>query len=473
MAYRFEKASGTILKRFQQKAEEMKKNVLASADPSPDTFSGRCYYFSNDGADSNDGLSPQSALKTPGMVEHLPLQRGDAVLFRRGDIFRGAINCKHDGITFSAWGEGEKPVICGSARNYAEPELWEKSEVPGIWVCTLPINNAGVITFDHDPRITGKYDVLLGFSVPLEPEMEPSPLHLKNDLDFFSDLDTNTLYLKSEKNPGLRFKQIEIGENIHLFCFRGGIREDLTVDNLHITLTGAHAVSFITHKRGEVRNCIIDYVGGSVLWRKGGSIMSDKMNIRYGNAIEVYGGCSGFKVWNNWIYQIYDTGITHQFHRDKNTECIQENVEYFDNLIEYCFWSIEYYNTDTKYSITRNIYVHNNFCRFGGAGWGCTPERREKSPMYSFMKKADETENYLTEKNIFQFTHGVIYKHFPPVPPENSLIFRENIYIQYADAKFALWDDISVPFNREEVTEFLSSTLKEEDCSIYEAEKTV
>ncbi|MBO7327777.1 MAG: hypothetical protein J6W00_03280 [Lentisphaeria bacterium] len=89
------------------------------------------------------------------------------------------------------------------------------------------------------------------------------------------------------------------------------------------------------------------------------------------------------------------------------------------------------------------------------------------------MKKADETENYLTEKNIFQFTHGVIYKHFPPVPPENSLIFRENIYIQYADAKFASWDDISVPFNREEVTEFLSSTLKEEDCSIYEAEKTV
>ena len=87
MTYRFEKASGTVLKRFQQKAEEMKKNVLASADPSPDTFSGRCYYFSNDGADSNDGLSPQSALKTPGMVEHLPLQRGDAVLFRRGDIF--------------------------------------------------------------------------------------------------------------------------------------------------------------------------------------------------------------------------------------------------------------------------------------------------------------------------------------------------------------------------------------------------
>ena len=77
MTYRFEKASGTILKRFQQKAEEMKKNVLASADPSPDTFSGRCYYFSNDGADSNDGLSPQSALKTPGMVEHLPLQPVD------------------------------------------------------------------------------------------------------------------------------------------------------------------------------------------------------------------------------------------------------------------------------------------------------------------------------------------------------------------------------------------------------------
>ena len=237
MSNDFVKASEQILAGFQQKADEMKKNVLAAVNPPAGKISGKCYYFSNDGNNANDGLTPETALKTPHMVEQLDLQRGDAVLFRRGDVFRGAVNCKSDGITFSAWGEGDKPVICGSARNYADPELWQPSEVRGIWVCTLPIVNAGVITFDHDPRCIGKYDALLGFSVPREPEMEPSPLHLKNDLDFFSDLDTKILYLKSDENPGSRFKRIEIGENIHLFCFRGGLREDLTVDNLHLTVT--------------------------------------------------------------------------------------------------------------------------------------------------------------------------------------------------------------------------------------------
>ena len=460
------------LEKFEIKADLMKDRVLSSTDPLPESFPGKCYYFSSEGCDNNDGLSPEKSLKSLEMVEQLPLEPGDAVLFRRGDLFRGSVNCNKNGITFSAWGSGDKPVICGSKRNYADPSLWVKSSVPGIWECTVPLKNVGVVSFDHDPRIIGKYDALLGFSVPHEPGMEQIPLHLKNDLEFFSDLDTDKFYLKSEQNPGERFKRIEIGENVHLFCFRQGLREDLTVDNLHITMTGAHGISFLTHNRGEVRNCIIDYVGGSVLWRKGGSTISSAMNIRFGNAVEVYGGCNGFKVWNNWIYQIYDTGITHQCHWDKENCYTQENVEYFDNLVEYCFWFFEYYNTDNKYSITRNIHVHDNFCRFGGCGWGCTPERWMKSSMYSFMKKADETENYLTEKNIFQFTRGIIYKHIPPITPEGALIFKNNVYIQYARERFALWDEKEIPFTREDTAAFADNVLKEEGGTYIEVPYT-
>ena len=470
MTSNFRAASDETLSFYRKKADDMKKRILETPDPSPGDFS-RCFYFSNDGDDTNDGLSPEKAIKSPAMVEKLPLQRGDAILFRRGDLFRGGVNCNADGITFSAWGKGEKPVLCGSARNYADPGLWEKSEVQGIWVCTVPVKNAGIISFDHDPRSVGKYDALLGCSVPREPEMAEAPLHLKNDLEFFSDLDTDKLYLKSEINPGVRFKRIEIGEQIHLFCFRNGVREDLTVENLHITMTGAHGVSFLTSRRCEVRNCVFDYLGGSVLWRKGGSSMSSKMNIRYGNAVEPYGGCNGFKVYNNWIYQIYDTGITHQYHWSKETCCTQENVEYFDNLIEYCFWFIEYYNTETKYSITRNVHVHNNFCRFGGTGWGCTPERFHRSPMYSFAKRADETENYVTEKNIFQYTRGIIYRHTPPLEEEGALIFRENTYIQHSGQKFAVWGENEIPFTQKDVTAFLTDTLKEENFSVYEVPK--
>ena len=76
------------LEKFQIKADLMKKNVLSAADPLPESFPGRCYYFSNDGCDSNDGFSPETPLKSLEMVEKLPLERGDAVLFRRGDVFR-------------------------------------------------------------------------------------------------------------------------------------------------------------------------------------------------------------------------------------------------------------------------------------------------------------------------------------------------------------------------------------------------
>ena len=458
------------LEKFEIKADLMKDRVLSSTDPLPESFPGKCYYFSSEGCDNNDGLSPEKSLKSLEMVEQLPLEPGDAVLFRRGDLFRGSVNCNKNGITFSAWGSGDKPVICGSKRNYADPSLWVKSSVPGIWECTVPLKNVGVVSFDHDPRTIGKYDVLLGYSIPREPEMEPIPYHLKKDLDFCNDLDTDLLYLKSEENPGIRFSRIEIGEMIHLFCFRGEFREDLTVDNLHITMTGGHGISFVMHKGGEVKNCVFDYVGGSVLWRNGGSIMSPLKNIRFGNAIESYGTCRDFKVRNNWIYQIYDTGITHQFHHNHDVVCTQERLEYSDNLIEYCFWAIEYYNYDGKYCITRDISVHDNFCRFGGTGWGCTPLRWRMSPMYCFLSHSDELENYRTERNIFQFTRGYIYKHFPPVAPDGGLIFKDNIYIQYSGENFASWGDLTVPFVRKDAEHFLERILKETGYILFEAD---
>ena len=82
--------------------------------------------------------------------------------------------------------------------------------------------------------------------------------------------------------------------------------------------------------------------------------------------------------------------------------------------------------------------------------------------MYSFAKRADETENYLTEKNIFQFTRGTIYRHTPPLEPEGALSFRENVYIQYAGERFAVWDEKEIPFTKDHVEPFIKEILKEE-----------
>jgi len=222
-------------------------------------------------------------------------------------------------------------------------------------------------------------------------------------------------------------------------------------------MTGAHGISAFSNKNMRVQNCIFDYIGGSV-WSK-------PRLIRYGNAVEIYGGCSGYYVSNNWMYQIYDTGITHQCNDQKTLDVTQENVEYWNNLIEYCFWSIEYYNMRNKYGITQNIYVHDNFCRFGGLGWGCVL-RKKSTPMYSFGVPAEETRNYRTENNIFQFSEGYILNHPHPLEPAGSLFFKGNTYIQWSDGMLAKWGNDVIPFEEGKASRFLKEVIGEENVKL-------
>ena len=208
----------------------------------------------------------------------------------------------------------------------------------------------------------------------------------------------------------------------------------MTIDNLHVTLTGSHGVGAGTTVSLTVRNCVFNWLGGSILTGFAGGDVTG-----YGNAVEVYGSVDGYHVYNNWMYQIYDTGITHQFSKTpsikKNT---MQNVEYNNNLIEYCFWSIEYYNAsggEGTYRETRDIHIHDNFCRMGGYGWGCAG-RESGAPMYCLGSPADKTENYVTENNIFDRCLGYLVSTYG-FDPNGSYIFRNNTYVQPYGAKFA------------------------------------
>ena len=74
-------------------AAHRKQEILGT----PDSLvgSGKRYYVSETGNDTNDGLSPESAWAT---LEHVNranhLRTGDVVLFRRGDLFRGILQTK-------------------------------------------------------------------------------------------------------------------------------------------------------------------------------------------------------------------------------------------------------------------------------------------------------------------------------------------------------------------------------------------
>ena len=82
-------------------------------------FGQTTYYVAANGQDANAGTTPNAPLQSLAKVNQLALQPGDAVLFRRGDTFRGTLFIRQSGsaslpLRFDAYGSGSKPVLSGS-----------------------------------------------------------------------------------------------------------------------------------------------------------------------------------------------------------------------------------------------------------------------------------------------------------------------------------------------------------------------
>lgn len=78
------------------------------------------YYVSNAGSDSNDGTTTSTTWATLDKVNGTSFAPGDSVLFRRGDIWIGALRASSSGtsgrpIIYGAYGAGDQPIISCSS----------------------------------------------------------------------------------------------------------------------------------------------------------------------------------------------------------------------------------------------------------------------------------------------------------------------------------------------------------------------
>ena len=98
---------------------------------------------------ANDGLSPETAWATIDRLNAQPLQYGDAVFFERGGVWRAAQVYTKPGVTYSAYGEGNKPGLYGSVENGGGAEKWtlwhEGEDGSKIWVYDRPMLDCGSI----------------------------------------------------------------------------------------------------------------------------------------------------------------------------------------------------------------------------------------------------------------------------------------------------------------------------------------
>ncbi|MBQ5591135.1 MAG: hypothetical protein IIU65_05585, partial [Clostridia bacterium] len=184
---------------YDESAEQKRLEIVNSQNiVKPSNVNNTTFYISENGNDSNDGRSPESAWKsTDNLWNYSWFNYGDVVLFERGSIYRNAHFVMMNGISYGAYGTGAKPALYGSAYNYADEKFWLTTSTPNVWKIQLDseITNIGNIVFD-----LGKY---CGNYLRNK--------NLKNDFDFWEDTANNCLYLYYSKgNPGKVFEDIEI-----------------------------------------------------------------------------------------------------------------------------------------------------------------------------------------------------------------------------------------------------------------------
>lgn len=308
-------------------------------------ITGTKYYVSVDGDDNNDGKSPEAPIKTLAAIHALPLQDGDAVLFKRGDIFRlGDTIEAVDGVTYGSYGEGAKPRIFGSPENYAENDNWVEVK-PNIWEIDFDFPYASGCTLDYG-KIKG-----------IQKKFERFDGMAENG-DYFHDEEAKKFYLYSDEKPSDRWHDIEIMPNICIFRLRDSRK--VTIDNICMKYTsffGVHAPDIKDNIC--ITNCEFGYIGGR--W-------SGK--VRMGNAVELWAGLPNIciedaTIKNNWFYQTYDSAVTWQ---GLPEDSVYRNITFSENLFEYNNADIEFWAfTGCK---VENFYMDKNICRFTSMGWG-------------------------------------------------------------------------------------------------------
>lgn len=411
-------------------AEARKQAIINS--PTAVTVTGTKYYVSADGNDSNDGLSPDAPWLTLSKVTNAGLKPGDGVFFKRGDIWRFQTLTCQEGVTYSAYGVGEKPRFYGSPENGAGAEKW--SRVPGttnVWVYYKPMRDCGAVVFNDGDSYAQKeylywngkgYRTFSSFNTninilgekPFTPK-DLKNLHFYNDINYsgvggnesdiqksLSGQDDNWYYIRvinynylegklylrcDEGNPGQIYNSIEFcmdkedGHAAMITCPERGV----TLDNLCVKY-GSHSIwldmpdhwrflnnNFSYGARNTLQNCEIGWMAGTT-----------ERFATCGNTI--YSG-DGPDLWginntaiNNYVYECQDNGIvveecpTYNMFPSKewnSVKMVWADLMIKGNLIEKCNGGIYFLNWEQQ--AVEGHYFHNgviedNYVLYSGYG---------------------------------------------------------------------------------------------------------
>lgn len=489
-----------FLNNIETISQKRKEEILSAKDNI--TIIGTTYYVSADGNDENDGKTPSTAWKTLSKVSSANLLPGDGVAFRRNDTFRGCVNTK-EGVSYFAYGEGDKPKLYAWDKNLADPSLWQiYDKEHNIWKLNELILDCGTLVFNegeaHSRKLIPSYKY--GKFVCRDNESKDFVLadEMTCDLDLFCSYtermttypskgenfpvpvvefdNYGDLYLRCDKgNPGEIFTSIEALAKRNMFTVKN--IDNVKIDNICMKYIGAHAIAAGGKccKGLHVTNCEIGWIGGTIQNYLGvdpnypegmrGSVT------RYGNGVEIYGGCDDYLVKDCYIYQCYDAGITHQY-TTRGEKIGMTNIRYLDNLVEYCVYSIEYFleKINEKESYIEDCVMAGNILRHSGYGWGQQRHNTHTPAHIKGWSYENTASNYVIYNNIFdraayRMLHLVAkYESSLPYMCSNTYIQNEGMMLgQYGANEISEPEILPFDSNAEQT---IYSVLKENNAKV-------
>lgn len=378
------------------KADALRKSILTAGNQLPKS-TGKTYYVSNNGDNSNDGLSE----KTP--LHSMPrLRSGDTVLFERGGVYYGMMIGASSGVNYGAYGTGDKPCLYGARENAAE-KSWRKY-AKNIWESPYTYAaDVGIVVFNHGEHVGAR---------------ETAINKMMDEYDYAYA--NGRVYVYMEDDPADVFSHIAIGMNHPLIQIGTGIT-DVCIDNLCLKYTGGHGISALSGvKNIRITNCEIGWIGGSYLtgYKDG--------TARFGNGVEFWESCDNVKVENCWVYQIYDSGLSHQ---GKQQETVVNNLTFRNNLVEYTSYNaIEYWTS----GLMSNILYEGNIMRFSGYGWGELNRPNTQAITLATAGAGNRCENFIIRQNVFDVARVSLFNCGSGAGTFPAL--DSNTYIQSANA---------------------------------------
>ncbi len=397
---------------------------------------GTKYYVSSDGNDANDGKSPESAWKSLEKLNEQKFENGDGVFLRRGDVFviTSPIMAQN-GVTYSAYGYGHKPIIDCSA-DASGKDKWVLTDKENVYRFTGNVgdynSDIGSIVFNmgeafgvkvSETKSGNRHNSGIAFNgiewLKADTHKFDSYNSLFQNLEFYHDWESGSLYLCSlNGNPGEIFDTIDLCDKGHGFGAGDGGVTDVVIDNLEIYGTGSHAIGFGGAVNTTVQNSVFRMIGGSV---QNPFVFGRDYHTRFGNAVESYGNCLNFVIKNNYASQVYDCCFTAQ----NSGAYTFDKIEFYGNVAEYANNGLEVWMAES--GRVSNMLLHDNYTRYTGYGFSNQRPLKDGNFFYGGTDVPKMMKNNGVYNNVNLFASA--YSHLVIATGKEQFNFHDNVYI--------------------------------------------